>query len=64
MKKVLLLMMAILMSIVSFAEEVNLAEVDPAGTTSQHKAPPLLPQVFIDGEELSVLSPYNNFPIL
>ena len=23
-----------------------------------HKAPPLLPQVFIDGEELSVLSPY------
>ncbi len=58
MKKVLLLMMAILMSIVSFAEEVNLAEVDPTTWPSPNKAPTLLPQVFIDGEELSVLSPY------
>ena len=44
--------------IVSFAEEVNLAEVDPTTWPGPNKAPTLLPQVFIDGEELSVLSPY------
>lgn len=61
-----LLLSSFMLCLLSYAQqppetegnEVTLTEVDPAGTTSHHKAPPLLPQVFIDGEELSVLSPY------
>ena len=51
---------------VGFADEIPLTEggIEEGELREQHKAPPLLPQVFIDGEELSVLSPYNNFPIL
>ena len=43
--------------------EVTLTEVDPAGTTSPHKAPPLLPQVFIDEEELSVNNDYSIYKV-
>ena len=65
MKKVFLFLMMLLSCTVMYADEVVM-ESDgndiKAEEMGPHKAPPLLPQVFIDGEELSVLSPYVSDP--
>ena len=60
MKKIIFFFLTLLTCMAGFADGIPLTEegIEEGELREQHKAPPLLPQVFIDGEELSVLSPY------
>ena len=60
MKKIIFFFLTLLTCMAGFADGIPLTEegIEEGELREQHKAPALLPQVFIDGEELSVLSPY------
>lgn len=58
MKRFLLLIVAILMGVLSFAEDIHMTEVDPTVWTDPHKGPSLIPAVSYDAQYLYIQSPY------